>query len=145
MVCGCCCWFGGAGCGTSASRPFGVSGVITMKIMIRTNRISISGTTFIVAISPPLFPPTSIPIVVAPLFDVPRPDRIGADAMQIGHREARTLFWRAPNNARSLKPRFQENLVSGRRRWSEPAVLLGLVGQQADVIHTRGTNFVHHF
>jgi hypothetical protein len=34
--------------------------------MIRTRRISISGTTFIVAISPPLFPPTSIPIVVAP-------------------------------------------------------------------------------
>jgi hypothetical protein len=50
-----------AGCGINASRPFGVSGVITMKIMISTRSMSISGTTFIVAIELP-FDPTSIPI-----------------------------------------------------------------------------------
>src|SRR5579872_4254962 len=60
------CVFGGAGCGTRASRPLGVSGVITMKIISRTRRMSISGTTFIEAIAP-FFAPTSIPIFVTPL------------------------------------------------------------------------------
>ena len=34
---------GGGGCGTSASSPFGVSGVITMKMMISTSSTSIIG------------------------------------------------------------------------------------------------------
>ena len=60
-----CCWFG-EGCGTSVSKPFGVSGVITMKMMISTRRMSINGTTFMSAIWPPDFPPTCIPITVSP-------------------------------------------------------------------------------
>src|SRR5207245_2431252 len=56
------------GWGTSASRPFGVRGVITMKMIKSTRRMSISGTTFIEAMAPPFFPPTSIPIVFAPLL-----------------------------------------------------------------------------
>jgi len=53
-----------AGCGINAARPFGVSGVITIKIMISTRSMSIRGTTFIVAIELP-FAPTSIPTVVS--------------------------------------------------------------------------------
>src|SRR5215831_1857647 len=56
-----CCWFG-FGCGTSVSKPLGVSGVITMKIIKSTSKISMSGTTFISAIAPPLLSPTCIPI-----------------------------------------------------------------------------------
>ena len=40
-----CCLFG-EGCGTIASKPFGVRGVMTMKMMISTSKISMSGTTF---------------------------------------------------------------------------------------------------
>src|SRR4029077_36772 len=61
-----CCGFGGAGWGTRASNPFGVSGVITMKIISKTKRMSIKGTTFIEAIEP-FFEPTSIPMFVLPL------------------------------------------------------------------------------
>jgi len=34
------------GCGTNVSRPFGVSGVITMKMIRSTSKMSMSGTTF---------------------------------------------------------------------------------------------------
>src|SRR5271154_5483461 len=54
-------WFGGVGCGTSASKPWGVVGVITMKIMMRTRSTSISGTMFGSDIEP-LLPPTAIPM-----------------------------------------------------------------------------------
>src|SRR5712672_3229538 len=42
----------------------GVSGVMTMKIINSTNKMSISGTTFISAIAPPLLSPTLIPIAI---------------------------------------------------------------------------------
>src|ERR1700678_547359 len=53
--------FGGVGCGTSASKPCGVVGVMTIKIIISTRRTSISGTMFGSDIEP-LLPPTAIPM-----------------------------------------------------------------------------------
>src|SRR5215469_15984227 len=59
-------WFlgalGGGGCGTSASRPLGVSGVITMNMIRSTSSTSISGVTLMSALGPPLPPPTAIAI-----------------------------------------------------------------------------------
>ena len=43
------------------SRPWGIVGVITMKMMISTSSTSISGTMFGSDIDP-LFPPTAIPM-----------------------------------------------------------------------------------
>src|SRR5271157_4680329 len=59
---GCFVWSLG-GWGTSASRPFGVNGVITIKMMSNTSNTSISGVTLISADGPPPDPPTAIPIV----------------------------------------------------------------------------------
>src|SRR5579863_299939 len=56
--------FGGGGCGTMASRPLGVSGVITMKMISRTSNTSMSGVTLIFALWPPLGP-TAIPIMLS--------------------------------------------------------------------------------
>src|ERR1051325_7892921 len=53
-------WCGGGGCGTSASSPFGVSGVMTMKMISSTSKTSIKGVTLISAVCPP--PP---PVVIA--------------------------------------------------------------------------------
>src|SRR5208337_3748624 len=58
---GCFCWSFG-GWGTSASRPFGVSGVITMKTMSSTSKTSIIGVTLMSALGPPPGPPIAIPI-----------------------------------------------------------------------------------
>src|ERR1700683_2842741 len=58
---GCCSSFGG-GWGTNASRPFGVRGVITMKMISSTSNTSISGVTFMLAFWPPLGP-TAIAIM----------------------------------------------------------------------------------
>src|SRR5271157_2803994 len=58
---GCFCWSFG-GWGTSASRPFGVSGVITMKTMSSTSKTSIIGVTLMSALGPPPAPPIAIPI-----------------------------------------------------------------------------------
>src|ERR1051326_2037751 len=57
-------WFGGGGCGTSASSPLGVSGVMTMKIIRSTRRTSMSGVTLISAVWPP--PPVVIAIRLFP-------------------------------------------------------------------------------
>ena len=46
--------FGGGGCGTSASSPFGVTGEITMKMISSTSSTSMSGVTLIFALWPPL-------------------------------------------------------------------------------------------
>src|SRR5258708_20577673 len=65
---------GGGGWGTSASRPFGVNGVITMKMMSSTSRTSMSGVTVIFSLWPPLVP-TAILMVGSPLFPAPRSGR----------------------------------------------------------------------
>src|SRR5580704_15964159 len=53
--------FGGVGWGTSASKPCGTVGVITMKIMMSTRSTSINGTILGSDIEP-LLPPTAIPM-----------------------------------------------------------------------------------
>src|SRR5580698_9946436 len=63
---GCCCGFLG-GWGTSASRPLGVTGTITMKIISKTRRISIMGVTLISPIAPPP-PPVENAMVQTPRF-----------------------------------------------------------------------------
>src|SRR5512146_2916341 len=67
LVCCCCCLSFG-GWGTSAFRPFGVSGVMTMKMISSTSRTSISGVTLISAEGPPFPPPTFILIEASLLF-----------------------------------------------------------------------------
>src|SRR5438105_8523230 len=57
--------FGGGGCGTRASRPLGVSGVMTMKMISSTSSTSISGVTLMLAVGPPL-PPIAIAITNSP-------------------------------------------------------------------------------
>src|SRR5260370_14996823 len=53
---------GGGGCGTSASSPLNVGGLITMKMINNTSNTSMSGVTLIFALWPPLGP-TAIPMV----------------------------------------------------------------------------------
>src|SRR5205085_1021044 len=48
---------GGGGCGTAASRPFGVNGVMVMKITSNTSRISMNGVTLISALAAIFFLP----------------------------------------------------------------------------------------
>src|ERR1700685_3886530 len=65
---------GGGGWGTSASKPFGVSGVITMKMMSSTSSTSMSGVTLIFALWPPPVP-TAILMVESPLLPTRRSGR----------------------------------------------------------------------
>src|ERR1700675_30008 len=51
-----CFLLGGGRLGTHAPKPFGVSGVITMKMISSTSSTSISGVTFMFAFWPPLEP-----------------------------------------------------------------------------------------
>src|ERR1700675_3999454 len=105
---------GGDGCGTRASRPCGVVGEITMKIMMSTSRISINGTTFI-SETTPLDPPTDIAI-------------------------CKLLYCRAESSA--LTRSKGRKLLSGGRRRRLPGCL-ELLGKQAEVIHARRPDFVH--
>src|SRR5690348_5410159 len=60
------CFWSFGGCGTSASRPCGVRGVITMKMISSTSSTSIRGVTLISALAPPPPPPTAIAISISP-------------------------------------------------------------------------------
>src|SRR5580692_4062364 len=60
---------GGGGWGTSASRPFGVNGVITIKMMSSTSSTSISGVTLMLALCPPPLP-IAILMVESPLVSL---------------------------------------------------------------------------
>src|ERR1700687_876683 len=66
--------FGGGGGGISASRPFGVNGVITMKMMSNTNSTSMSGVTLMFALCPPPLP-NAILMVESPLLPARRTGR----------------------------------------------------------------------
>src|SRR5882672_6648380 len=57
-----CFWSLGGGCGTNASKPLEITGVITMKMISSTSNTSISGVTFIAALGP-LLEPTTILII----------------------------------------------------------------------------------
>src|SRR5688572_17976158 len=54
---------GGGGCGTAASNPVGVNGVITMKITSSTNRMSINGVMLISDLGPTFFLFLTIPLI----------------------------------------------------------------------------------
>jgi hypothetical protein len=65
------------GCGTSASRPRGVVGTITMKMMSNTSNTSINGVTLMSDATPPE-DPAVIPIAICSLLalrEVARPKR----------------------------------------------------------------------
>src|SRR5690349_14956938 len=62
--------FGGGGCGTRASSPCGVSGVMTMKMMMSTSSTSIIGVILISDFGP-LPDPTAIAIKLL-LYEIPR-------------------------------------------------------------------------
>src|SRR5947207_10310139 len=54
---GCCCFCGSfGGCGTKASRPLGVTGTMTMKMISSTSKMSIIGVMLISPTAPPLLP-----------------------------------------------------------------------------------------
>src|SRR6266568_2755511 len=57
----CCGFFGG--CGTNASKPFGVTGTMTIKMIKSTSRTSIRGVTLMSDESPP--GPLPLPIAIA--------------------------------------------------------------------------------
>src|SRR5688572_29092443 len=69
-----CCVSGGGGAlsfggwGTSASRPFGVSGVITMKMISNTSMTSISGVILMLELGPSCPPPPVIAIAIPSLL-----------------------------------------------------------------------------
>src|SRR5580698_10742722 len=74
--------FGGGGCGTSASSPFGVSGVITMKMISNTSSTSMRGVTLIFALWPP---PALTPIPIrSPLLPARRRWRLGSSFLLVG-------------------------------------------------------------
>src|SRR5215472_5232255 len=117
---------------------------MTMKMMISTSKISMSGTTFGVA-NAPLFSPTSIPIAsllrarrrASPQATQPR--RVGSGAASI----------RQPTNGKhSVNRRPKTAAFSGssiprggrRRSGSSP---LQPLGEQSELIHSGGTNLVH--
>src|SRR5579864_6333829 len=113
------CVFGGAGWGTRASNPLGVSGVITIKMMSKTKRMSMSGTTFIEAIAP-FLAPTSIPMFV--LLLVCRCASVSAFLCQ------------------------PTSIAGGPYRgWWRRAARLGPVGEQPHVIHAGRTNLIYEF
>src|SRR5262245_66302694 len=68
---------GGGGCGTAASRPFGVNGVIVMKITSSTSRISMNGVTLMSALAEIFFFPFFM--VVPPTFAPGHPGVPSAD------------------------------------------------------------------
>src|SRR5579884_3631695 len=64
LSCGCSFFFGG--CGTSALSPWGVIGVITMKMMISTSMMSIMGVMLMSEVGPLLPPPTFMAMANSP-------------------------------------------------------------------------------
>src|SRR5690349_8064458 len=129
-------WFGGGGCGTSASRPFGVRGVITMKMMISTSSTSIMGVMLMSALGPPPGPPTAIPIRLL-LYDS---NSAWAGAVSTG--TALTLAGRPspPLRRCGLLARSRRRAA----RISTFGFFLDLLGEQPQVVHARGPQIVHH-
>src|SRR5437868_6398963 len=120
---GCFCWSLG-GCGTRASRPLGVSGVMTMKMISSTSNTSISGVTFMSEVGPPPGPPIVIAIT-----------RVLSDSLD---HESET--------------RATQALLSGRRRCCRSrcrrrrgSARFALLGKQTQLVHSGRADIVHHF
>src|ERR1700684_2319984 len=109
-----CFWSFGGGCGTKASNPLGVSGVITMKMISNTSRTSINGVTFMFAFWPPLGP-TAIAISISSTTCL----------LPVLLLSACRCRWRCD------------------RRRSKRTVLL-LFGQKSELVYAGGTDIIHH-
>src|SRR5215472_9626523 len=132
-----CCWLG-EGCGTSASSPLGVSGVMTMKMIMSTNRMSINGTTFGDAIEP-LELPTSIPIANSPIephvrFCGSGPRRVGSGAVP-QTQQTNDPCGKAKSTASVARFGFILRLLRAGR--------FDFFRQQTEGVDARGTNLVH--
>src|SRR5581483_7563646 len=104
------------GCGTSASRPLGVSGVITMKMMSSTSSTSISGVTLMSAEGP-----LPLPMLIAIAGTFRQPARGGLEFLP-------------------LFPAARRRCPRRRRERS----LFALLGEQPKLVHARGAHVVHH-
>src|SRR5215510_5543932 len=152
-----CCWFG-FGCGTSVSKPLGVSGVITMKIIKSTSKISISGTTFISAIAPPLLSPTCIPIASLLLTQrlagktsvkpaarqlVPNVEKFPKTSLQPceGPELSRYAGWEPTH--RNPERMVTAASVASRRRGRRLSCSFIALGQQPELVNAGGANLVH--
>src|SRR5712692_3673306 len=133
-----CCWLG-FGCVTRVSMPLGVSGVMTMKIISSTSRMSISGTTFISAIAPPLLSPTCIPIE---LLLSARPERVSGGPCAAPLWEGRGVQPAKNHSKRLVTSIDLSRLVCLRRRRRRRTSLVPF-GQQADLVDSRRANFIH--
>src|SRR5499433_1755353 len=153
-----CCWFG-FGCGTNVSKPFGVSGVMTMKIIKSTSKISMSGTTFISAIAPPLLSPTCIPIASLLLTQrlagktsvkpaarqrVPNVEKFPKQTLQPceGPELSRCAGWEPTHRNETRNEWYRDASVAGRRRGRLSRSFIAL-GQQPELVNTGGANLVH--
>src|SRR3984957_17081708 len=110
--------FGGVGWGTSASKPCGTVGVMTMKIMMSTRSTSINGTILGSDIEP-LLPPTAIPM-----------------------EDSFTKRYQTRTNAAPVAAR--RRLIGGRRRRRSGATLpTDFFSQQAKMVNASRADFVH--
>src|SRR5579859_2327871 len=134
-----CCWLG-LGCGTRVSSPLGVRGVMTMKIINSTSRMSMSGTTFISAMAPPLLSPTCIPIELSPVGP-PLASVAGRGAAPSWEPALRGNRKRQQTNV-TTRPR-PPGLIRRRRRRRRSVPLIAL-RQQPDLIHARGADLIDH-
>src|SRR5260221_3333201 len=127
--------------------PLGVSGVITMKIMRSTSKISISGTTFISATAPPLLLPTLIPIASlqsAPTCEGLEPMPLPSSGFVSTNPETRPGGIRQGLVQRmvQLLTKCEKRSVAGRRR-RRCSGLFRAFGQQTQLIDTSRANLVH--
>src|SRR5437879_4441245 len=111
---------------------------MTMKMIRSTSKMSISGTTFISAIAPPLLSPTCIPIELL-LSAVPSEYRAGRVPRRCGKGAAFNRQKLQQTNGRLNHPRRLIGLRRRRRRCTS----LVPFGQEAHLIDSRGADFIH--
>src|SRR6266852_5290681 len=133
------CFWLGFGCGTRVSSPLGVSGVMTMKMIRSTSKMSISGTTFISAIAPPLLSPTCIPIE---LLLSARPERVSAGRRAAPLWEGRGVQPAKNHSKRLVTSIDLSRLVCLRRRRRRRTSLVPF-GQQADLVDPCRADFIN--
>src|SRR4029077_19424613 len=112
---------------------------MTMKIISSTNKMSISGTTFISAIAPPLLSPTCIPIE---LLLSARPERVSGGPCAAPLWERRGVQPAKNHSKRMVTSIDPGRLICLRRRRRRRTSLVPF-GQQADWCAPRRPDFIH--